>query len=545
MVNMEIHLADNAPPSWNRCGSTYAKGCVFFNDEMYQSTKLSELIAAQENRADFISHLQQLNGFFAVAHATGNCIFLAVDPVRSLPLFYGIMDKNVFVSDDARWVQRQLQDEEIDENSAVEFLLTRSVSGSDTLSPSVKQVPAGGTMAISSTPEGVHDEFIRYFKFGNSKLAAEPFEKLFTQTDTILASVFKRLINFAAGRTIVVPLSGGLDSRLIVLMLKRFDYSNVVAFTYGRRGYRESLISRRVAESLGFRWEFVEYSNSSWRRWYESPEWQAYSNFADGLSSTPHIQEWPAVWELKKNSRIPNDSILVPGLMPSLTHSIHKPPVHWLEETVISADEVAGTICDRYFTLQDWSSYRGTFRPGLCRKIKKVLQLPTNLAPELAIEVFDRWWLQTTFSNFLVNAVRVYEFWGYEWWLPLCDLEFVRFSTALPLDLQLQKRFELPYVQRLETDTTSKPPTWNTSDPTLLPSLLKILNALHLRNQARRIRVSLEYDRHHFAWYGIMPERDYMRAFHGKEDINTYMANQTLRKIFPDYTIPDGLDFLA
>jgi asparagine synthase (glutamine-hydrolysing) len=357
--------------------------------------------------------------------------------------------------------------------------------------------------------------------------------------------VFKRLINFAAGRTIVVPLSGGLDSRLIVLMLKRIGYNNVVAFTYGRRGYRESLISRKVAESLGFRWEFVEYSNDSWRRWYESPEWQAYSTFADGLSSTPHLQEWPAVWELKKNARIPNESIFVPGLTPALTHSIHKPPVQWLKETVISADEVAGTICDRYFTLQDWTNHHGTFRPGLCRKIKTVLQLPAKMAPELAIEVFDRWWLQTTFPNFLVNQVRVYEFWGYEWWLPLCDLEFVRFSTALPLDLQLQKRFELPYVQRVETVTTGKPPASNTSDPSLIPSLLKILNALHIRNQARRIRARLEYDRHHFAWYGLMPERDYMRAFHGKEDINTYLANQTLRKIFPDYAIPDGLDFLA
>jgi hypothetical protein len=97
----------------------------------------------------------------------------------------------------------------------------------------------------------------------------------------------------------------------------------------------------------------------------------------------------------------------------------------------------------------------------------------------------------------------------------------------------------------VETVTTGKPPASNTSDPSLIPSLLKILNALHIRNQARRIRARLEYDRHHFAWYGLMPERDYMRAFHGKEDINTYLANQTLRKIFPDYAIPDGLDFLA
>ncbi|HUK51021.1 MAG TPA: asparagine synthase C-terminal domain-containing protein [Terriglobales bacterium] len=375
-------------------------------------------------------------------------------------------------------------------------------------------------------------------------MSSEPLQKLFAQADACLMSVFKRLISFASGRTIVVPLSGGLDSRLIILMLRRIGYDNAVAFAYGRKEHRESRTSKKMARKMGFTWEFVEYSNSLWRRSYESPEWQAYSAFADGLSSTPHLQDWPAVWELKREGRIPDESIFVPGLIPATTHSIHKSQDQWLTMPVVSADQVAEEICDRYFTLQDWSACHEILQPAMCGKIKRVLQLPPTMHPEQAFEAFGNWWLNTVFSNFLVNSVRAYEFWGYEWWLPLCDAEAIQFWSTLPLHLQLEKRFELPYVRRLEKVTTGKAPEWNTSDPSLAPILIRILNMLHLRDLARRVHARSEYDRHHFRWYGLLSKRDYMRSFHGKETINTYIANQTLRKISPNYAIPEGLDFL-
>ena len=116
----------------------------------------------------------------------------------------------------------------------------------------------------------------------------------------VMENIIDRLIRFAAGRTIVIPLSGGHDSRLIALMLKKVGYPDLVSFSYGRPGNHEADISKQVADSLGVRWEFVEYSNDLWREWYESPEMKAYFDMAGNLSSLPHIQDWPAVWAFKK-----------------------------------------------------------------------------------------------------------------------------------------------------------------------------------------------------------------------------------------------------
>jgi len=54
----------------------------------------------------------------------------------------------------------------------------------------------------------------------------------------------------------------------------------------------------------------------------------------------------------------------------------------------------------------------------------------------------------------------------------------------------------------------------------------------------------MEYGRHRFAWYGFIPKTEYRSGFHGREDINTYLANQTFRSLFPGALIPEGLDFL-
>jgi asparagine synthase (glutamine-hydrolysing) len=68
----------------------------------------------------------------------------------------------------------------------------------------------------------------------------------------------------------VVPLSGGLDSRIIVAMLKRLGVEDVICFTYGKKGNREAEISRQVAEALGYRWYFVEYTKEKLYDGYHS-----------------------------------------------------------------------------------------------------------------------------------------------------------------------------------------------------------------------------------------------------------------------------------
>jgi len=47
--------------------------------------------------------------------------------------------------------------------------------------------------------------------------------------------------------------------------------------------------------------------------------------------------------------------------------------------------------------------------------------------------IYENWWLYERTAKFIVNSVRTYEFFGYDWWLPFADYEYFRFWETISL----------------------------------------------------------------------------------------------------------------
>ena len=73
---------------------------------------------------------------------------------------------------------------------------------------------------------------------------------------------------------IVVPLSGGYDSRLVLAGLVAAGYRDLVTFTYGQPGSGEVRVSQRTAAALGVPWHGVAYTPAKWRAWRRSADAQ-------------------------------------------------------------------------------------------------------------------------------------------------------------------------------------------------------------------------------------------------------------------------------
>lgn len=73
-------------------------------------------------------------------------------------------------------------------------------------------------------------------------------EKTFSDS---LDTVLTRLLENSKGRQLVIPLSGGLDSRLLAAWLKKLKAPNIKTFTYGKPDSPETSISEQVASALG------------------------------------------------------------------------------------------------------------------------------------------------------------------------------------------------------------------------------------------------------------------------------------------------------
>ena len=80
-------------------------------------------------------------------------------------------------------------------------------------------------------------KYFTFLPFENKKLSYSYYtEELSKQIKNII-----KKIKVSDGKTIIIPLSAGLNSRLIASGLKHFNYNNVKCFSYGLKNNYEAI----------------------------------------------------------------------------------------------------------------------------------------------------------------------------------------------------------------------------------------------------------------------------------------------------------------
>jgi len=541
MINLS--MAHKQYREYTESPTSIVSGQAFYQDKLYQNEALSALVSTWSTPEQFTSALNELNGFYALICHQDKQVFAAVDRVRSIPLFYGQKGADFYLSDSAEWVREKLGNQKIDPLAKEEFLLTGYVTGSDTLFPDVKQLQAGEAIIVEETKQGLSVMPIRYYRFIHEYEQYQSMEELMEEHDQVLLRMFKRLIEVANGRTLVVPLSGGYDSRLIVLMLKRLGYENIITFSYGRPGNKESEVSRKVAESLGLKWEFVEYNNGLWCQWYHSDEYSKYERFAGGFVSLPHIQDWPAVWQLKKNKVIPDDSIFVPGHsadLPAGSRSKSVPVLY--KNKAINIPETITEILRYHYSLFDWTKKRDQLEPLFISHIKETLGCIEDF-PDGA-SAFESWDIGERQAKFIINSLRIYDFWGYSWWMPFWDYDYMQFWSTVPLEYRMNQAMYEPFVNSLFYTVTGCVLPRDDLNPSYKQRFINVLRPIISKTHKERIKKTVkankiflkrEYTSHPLALWGIYSLDDYLMKAKKIGSVNSAAVEEYMLQIEPDY----------
>lgn len=433
----------------NGTSTTRIRGRIYQGDA---TPHVNELFGELPNDLPFsdgsLAPLVDLNGFFAFVREESTRVIAVVDRIRSIPLFYGRADSRVFLSDDAEWMRRKVGDTAMDPVAREEFQLTGYVTGAETLFPSVRQLQAGEVLVVDTAGVVPRVTTHRYYRFLHSEPAQFDSEALRSNLEVLLASIIRRLIDYADGRQIVVPLSGGYDSRLIATLLKRSGYTNVIAFTYGTPGNQESRTSRTVADALGLQWRFVEYSNRRWREAWKTDERWDYQKWASGWASIPLVQDWLAVRVLKQQAIIADDCVFVPGHTGDFISGGHIPNTATPGGQARLASLTEAIVNKHYRLAPIHHISRRPLSFWWERVLDRAESGPITRGEDLA-NFFEKWEWQERQAKFICNAVRVYEFSGYDWWLPLWDREFVEFWEQIPLPLRRGRKWFMGYIDNL------------------------------------------------------------------------------------------------
>lgn len=478
---MRIIINNNKGFKWTNFKDIWFKGYII-NDSQNTCTdsEIKDLYNSTKNESDFRTKIQKLNGAFSVIAQNSNYIYACVDHIRSFPLFYYFENKRFLISDDIDSLKNEVESVTIDKQSINEFKATGYVTGSDTIYEEIKKLEPYQYLVYNKKEHILTLQYYgelrheNFFKNDESELLYK-LDKCYMHT---FAQTFKTLNN----KTVVVPLSGGCDSRCIVILLKRLGYKNVICYSYGKEKNKESEISKKIAEELGYRWEFIEYSKELWNKWYSSNQMKEYFNYAYNGSSVPIFQDWPAVMELKYREIVPEDSVFIPGYSGDMIAGSHIPDIVIKTHEVNCSDIIKHILINNY-CLYDINKFDSKTIQYFVDRVNESERINAKqfYNNEATADIIERWDYKNRQANFINNALRVYEFWGYEWRTPFWNKEVIKFWQRISCDKRINRNLYFKYDNYLKH--------------TYLPLFSEDEKREYLKNV---------YYNHPLDWYGIV-----------------------------------------
>ena len=434
MKNLQVNLNYNYGYKWYSNNNIKVKGYIYDEKNViYKNENLLNYFENISTEEEFRNAISNANGIFSVIIQKDNNLMIAVDKNRFFPLFYMIKDNDFIISDDSYYLRENYKNN-LNEINSDEFLSLGYVLGKETLLQNIFQIQSGEYLIFNDNK--LKKEF--YFNYLTKKISTKSFDELKSEFLNILRDTIQRLIKFANGRQIIVPLSGGYDSRLVASLLKQANYENILCFTYGRKSSPEVITSQKVANELGFNWYFVEYNKQTIDQDFpQCNEFQKYYKFASNHVSIFVTQDYFAVKYLHDNKIINDDAIFVTG------HS-----GDYLAGSFFNKSEIANrnNVIDVIYQKQNLLNKK-TFnnKKDIKEKISSLIE-GENVKGEFFYSIDENFNLKERVSKFTVNAHRIYEYFGYQHAIPLWDNELTEFFRVLPLKYKLNSDFYVKII---------------------------------------------------------------------------------------------------
>lgn len=427
-------------------GKTYFKGYLNTHPVAIDAAKHLTEALIKASQGNFHA-LSALDGHFAVIVDTPECTVAAVDKIRSIPLMWAALpDGGYLIGDHAEPFLNSLHlgKSAIDTDAAQDIALAGYVIGRDTLYRPVKALLPGEVAAFVGA--NAEPKIYRYSLYRPWLAQAGDQDEAgwrMALRDLTL-HVLEKMIDRAQGRQFLLPLSAGLDSRLIVSGLKHLGYRNVRCFSYGRMGNHEADTAKKIAEALGYSWHFLPTVTRDVRRRRKGEKFARYLSLADTLTATPVEQDVFTIVDLKRQPWAERDGIIVNGQSGDYITGGHIPanlcgnaPPQRRERDA----RVFDAMVNKHFDL--WHDLRTpeNLTRIQARVWKEFEEADAPLDdPSLAFALYEFSEYQNRQAKYVLGNQRSYEVFGWEWHLPLWDRDYIEFWQNVPLSMKFGQR---------------------------------------------------------------------------------------------------------
>jgi len=376
---------------------------------------------------------------FGLVITNNNIVIAATDVARTYPLFYNYNSTTLVISSQATKVAEN-KNLKVNKNNLLSYRMSGYTTGNGTLWTGIKGLLAGQFLLLNKNLS----INTYYNTLSRSKGDFNNLDYKKKLKDNIF-NLLEHTINKAAGRRIVIPLSAGLDSRLIASGLKYMGYKNVTCFSYGLKNNFEAIMAKKIADALNFKWKFIEISQKNIKKFYKSELYLSY--FAKNLDgcATPGIQDIYPIYKLKKLKYFSDEDIIVNGNSGDFTTGGHLPIISSTWKKTINLknafNQSINTHLQKHYTL--WEGLRNKKNDLIIKKLlfkqleEYPLKLKQKIDPFILPELLEFHNRQT---KFVINLQRIYDFYDIDWLLPLWNKEVIDFWKEVPLKEKINQK---------------------------------------------------------------------------------------------------------
>ncbi|OFR31180.1 asparagine synthase-related protein [Actinomyces sp. HMSC065F11] len=345
----------------------------------------------------------------------GNQVFACTDGPRSYPLLYTRVDGELVLSSTPNELLAKLAAPTRNHSAAEEFRHLGYVTGTDTLVDGVSTVPAGSAVTFDADATTSTSSHTGAFKHELLDVPTEAHLQSFYET---LLELTNNMVVNSNGHQILIPLSGGADSRLILTLLREVDAKNVLTFTYGVGKSEEGGISQSVANGLGFDWKYIQLDPTAVHdRWYRH-DTTKFLQDTWSANALPHIQDWFALQELSEDQDVDERAVISPG------HTVvgnEHDSWSFAPEVPIRHHEMARIISHHHFILQGNPNFALRNRYAL-EKLEQFLDTYwADSNPNMRAHVLAQYNILERQAKYINNSVRAYEHFGFQWAMPMLE----------------------------------------------------------------------------------------------------------------------------
>lgn len=441
---------------WRQVGNSLIIGSIFVDGELMADAEIIKLLSKNKHDSVEFKHtILSFNGFFAIILNYHDACILIVDLVRSIPIFYNWNDKDkrYYISDKINKDEYFLNNLNCD--LVRQFEGSLFVFGTHTLLVNFFQVMAGEMTILQ---KGISINKI-YFQF-MIKSTTDRFEYHFEELQKLYFNSISKLIRYANGRQIVLPLSGGHDSRMIAYLLVKSGYKNLLAFSYGKAGDNECLTAKKVADILNIKWIFIEYKKKGMRELFKRDS-DEFFEFASDFASLPHIQDWYAVYKLRELGVLSEGALFVPGHTGDFLTGAHLLDKYRNKKNIkFDKRSLIIDIMNKHCQLLNFNkrifkeNHKCTY-DLVSNIVDSAMDRNNNINNAQLFEMFN--WRERQ-AKYIVNSCRTYEFYKYDWYMPLWDSELVHYWLNVPLQERLNRKMYRRFVNDFFSDELKEIP---------------------------------------------------------------------------------------